>query len=85
MAPRRPEAWALRSSACHDVAEDSMHSRSLCYSLKSDEKSRSWHHGLLGSDYASEGQVDGDEALRLAYLYDFLRSDAKTGFGRCGL
>ena len=65
------------------MADDSMHSRSLCYSLRSDEKSRSWHHGLLGSVYASEGKVDGDEAGHLAYLYYFLRSDAKTGFGRC--
>ena len=62
-----------------------MHSRSLCYSLRSDEKSRSWHYGLLGSDYASEGKVDGDEAGHRAYLYYFLRSDAKTGFGPCGL
>ena len=62
-----------------------MHSRSLCYSLRSDEKSRSWHHGLLGSVYASEGKVDGDEAGHLAYLYYFLRSDAKTGFRRSWL
>ena len=62
-----------------------MHSRSLCYSLRSDEKSRSWHHGLLGSVYASEGKVDGDEAGHPPYLYYFLRSEAKTGFGRCGL
>ena len=62
-----------------------MHSLSLCYSLRSDEKSRSWHHGLLGPDYASEVKVDGDEAWHLPYLYYFLRSDAKTGFGRCGL
>ena len=62
-----------------------MHSRSLCYSLRSDEKSRSWHHGLLGSDYASEVKVDGDEAGHLAYLYYFLRSDAKTGFRRSWL
>ena len=62
-----------------------MHSRSLCYSLRSDEKSRSWHHGLLGSVYASEGKVDGDEAGHRAYLYYFLRSDAKTGFRRSWL
>ena len=63
-----------------------MHSRSLCYSLRSDEKSRSWRHGLLGSDSAWEVKVDGDEALRLAYLYLCLTSDAAdTGFGRCGL
>ena len=62
-----------------------MHSRSLCYSLRSDEKSRSWPHGLLGSVYASEGKVDGDEAGHRAYLYYFLRSDAKTGLRRCGL
>ena len=62
-----------------------MHSRSLCDSLRCEEKSRSWHHGLLGSVYASEGKVDGDEAGHRAYLYYFLRSDAKTGFGRCWL
>ena len=62
-----------------------MHSRSLCYSLRSHEKSRSWPHGLLGSVYASEGKVDGDEAGHPPYLYYFLRSEAKTGFGRCGL
>ena len=62
-----------------------MHSRSLCYSLRSDEESRSWHHGLLGSVSASEGKVDGDEALHRAYLYYFLRSDAKPGFCRCWL
>ena len=62
-----------------------MHSRSLCYSLRSDEKSRSWHYGLLGSVYASEGKVDGDEAGHRAYLYYFLRSDAKTGFRRSWL
>ena len=62
-----------------------MHSRSLCYSLRSDEKSRSWHHGLLGSVYASEGKVDGDERMHPPYLDYFFRSDAKTGFSRCGL
>ena len=75
----------MRSSARHDVADDSMHSRSLCYSLRSDEKSRSWHYGLLGSGYASEGKVDGDEAGHLPYLYYFLRIDAKTGFRRSWL
>ena len=63
-------------------AEGCMHSRSLCYSLRSDEKSRSWPHGLLGSVYASEGKVDGDEAGHPPYLYYFLRGEAKTGFGR---
>ena len=77
--------WGLRSFASYDVADDSMHSRSLCYSLRSDEKSRSWHHGLLGSVYASEVKVDGDEAGHRAYLYYFLRSDAKTGLRRCWL
>ena len=62
-----------------------MHSRSLCYSLRSDEKSRSWRHGLLGSDSAWEVKVDGVEAGQLVSLYYFLRSVAKTGFGRCGL
>ena len=76
---------ALRSFASHDVADVSMHSRSLCYFLRSDEKSRSWHDGLVGSEYALEVKIDGDEALPLAYLYYFLRSDAKTGFGRCWL
>ena len=33
----------------YDVADDSMHSRSLCCSLRSDEKSRSWHLGRVGS------------------------------------
>ena len=41
--------------------------------------------GFIVPKYASEAQVDGDEALHLAYLYYFLRSDAKTGFGRCWL
>ena len=77
--------FAFGALEAHDVHVCSSASGSLCFSLRSDEKSRSWHHGLLGSDSASEGQVVGDEALRLAYLYDFLRSDAKTGFGRCGL
>ena len=62
-----------------------MHSRSLCYSLRSDEKSRSWHHGLLGSESASEGRVDGDEAGHRAYLYYVLRSEGKTEFRRCWL
>ena len=70
----------MRSFPCHDVADVSMHSRSLCYSLRSDEKSRSWHHGLLGSDYASVFKVDGDEASYLPCLYYFLRRDVKTGF-----
>ena len=52
-----------------------MHSRSLCYSLRSDEKSRSWRHGLLGSVYAWEVKVDGDEAGQLVSHYYFLRSD----------
>ena len=39
--------------------------------------------GFIVPKYASEAQVDGDEALHLAYLYYFLRSDAKTGFGPC--
>ena len=62
-----------------------MHSRSLCHSLRSDEKSRSWHHGLLGSDDASEVKVDGDEALHLAYLYYSLRSDEKSRSWHLGL
>ena len=41
--------------------------------------------GFIVADYASEVKVDGDSALHLAYLYYFLRSDAKTGFRRCGL
>ena len=41
--------------------------------------------GFIVPKYASEAKVDGDEALHLAYLYYFLRSDAKTGFGRCWL
>ena len=41
--------------------------------------------GFIVPKYASEAKVDGDEALHRAYLYYFLRSDAKTGFGRCGL
>ena len=41
--------------------------------------------GFIVPKYASEAKVDGDEALHLPYLYYFLRSDAKTGFGRCGL
>ena len=41
--------------------------------------------GFIIPKYASEAKVDGDEALHLAYLYYFLRSDAKTGFGRCWL
>ena len=38
--------------------------------------------GFIVPKYASEAKVDGDEALHLPYLYYFLRSDAKTGFGR---
>ena len=72
----------MRSFASQDVADVSMHSRSLCYFLRSDEKSWFWHHGLLGSDYASECKVDGDEAGHLERLYYFPRSDVKTGFGR---
>ena len=71
--------------AAHDLGDGSLDSWSLCYSLRSDEKSRSWHHGLPGPDYALEVKVDGDEAGHLAYLYYFLRSDAKTGFRLCGL
>ena len=41
--------------------------------------------GFIVPNYASEAKVDGDEALHRAYLYYFLRSDAKTGFGRCWL
>ena len=41
--------------------------------------------GFVAADHASEVKVDGDEAGHLAYLYYFLRSDAKTGFGRCWL
>ena len=41
--------------------------------------------GFIVPKYASEAKVDGDEALHLPYLYYFLRSDAKTGFGRCWL
>ena len=37
--------------------------------------------GFIASKYASDAQVDGDEALYLPCLYDFLRSDVKTGFG----
>ena len=76
---------ALGRSGSHDLGEGSLDSRSLCYSLRSDEKSRSWHHGLVGSDHASEVKIDGEEALHFAYLYYFLRSDAKTGFRRCWL
>ena len=39
----------------------------------------------MGSDYASGVKVDGDEAGHLAYLYYFLRSDAKTGLRRSWL
>ena len=38
--------------------------------------------GFIVSKYASEGQVDVYEAMHLPYLCYFLRSDAKTGFGR---
>ena len=41
--------------------------------------------GFIVPNYASEAKVDGNEALHRAYLYYFLRSDAKTGFGRCWL
>ena len=41
--------------------------------------------GFIVPNYASEAKVDGDEAVHRAYLYYFLRSDAKTGFGRCWL
>ena len=41
--------------------------------------------GFIVPKYASEAKVDGDAALHLAYLYYFLRSDAKTGFGRSSL
>ena len=37
------------------------------------------------SKYASEGQVDIYGAMHPAYLCYFLRSDAKTGFGRSSL
>ena len=40
---------AFSSFASHDVGDGSLHSRSLCYSLRSDETSRSWHLGLVGS------------------------------------
>ena len=49
---------------------------------------RGWYSrcgGFVAADYASEVKVDGDEAVHLAYLYYFLRSDAKTGFRRCWL
>ena len=39
--------------------------------------------GFIVPNYASEAKVDGDEAVHRAYLYYFLRSDAKTGFGHC--
>ena len=39
--------------------------------------------GFIVSKYASEGQVDVYEAMHPAYLCYFLRSDAKTGVGRC--
>ena len=39
--------------------------------------------GFIVPKYASEAKVDGDEALHLPCLYYFLRSNAKTGFGRC--
>ena len=38
--------------------------------------------GFIAPKYASDAKVDGDEALHLPCLYYFLRSDAKTGFGR---
>ena len=41
--------------------------------------------GFIAPKYASDAKVDGEEALHLPYLYYFLRSDAKTGFGRCVL
>ena len=41
--------WALRSFASYEVADASLYSRSLCYSLRSDEKARSWHLGRVGS------------------------------------
>ena len=41
--------------------------------------------GFVAADDASEVKFDGDEALRLAYLYYFLRSEAKTGCRRCWL
>ena len=41
--------------------------------------------GFVAADHASEVKVDGDAAGYLAYLYYFLRSDAKTGFRRCCL
>ena len=41
--------------------------------------------GFIAPKYASDGKVVGDEASHLPYLCYFLRSDAKTGFGRCWL
>ena len=41
--------------------------------------------GFIAPKYASDAKVDGEEALHLPYLYYFLRSDAKTSFGRCVL
>ena len=41
--------------------------------------------GFIVSKYASEGEVDVYEAMHPAYLCYFLRSDAKTGFGRSSL
>ena len=41
--------------------------------------------GFIAPKYASDAKVVGEEALHVPYLYYFLRSDAKTGFGRCVL
>ena len=41
--------------------------------------------GFIVAKYASVGQDGGDEPMHARYLCYFLRSDAKTGFGRCGL
>ena len=37
--------------------------------------------GFIASKYASDAKVDGDEALYLRCLSNFLRGDEKTGFG----
>ena len=62
-----------------------MHSRSLCYSLRSDEKSRSWHHGLVALHLIFASHDLGDGSLDSRSLCYSLRSDEKSRSWHLGL